>query len=112
SCAGEFSETKSFKLHLRNNKSRKPISSFEVTVSVLKHLGSVCVSVLKHFGSLCFDVCDLKKAAGLSSPIEYPVVGLLSQPCSRGTRYLSLVKPEGIKATAFLTWAYVFGTKG
>ncbi|XP_048604516.1 uncharacterized protein LOC125600772 isoform X3 [Brassica napus] len=30
----------------------------------------------------------LAEAAGLSSPIEYPVVGLLSQPCSRGTRLL------------------------
>ncbi|CAN7016660.1 unnamed protein product [Brassica oleracea var. botrytis] len=29
SCAGEFSETTSFKLHLGNNKSRKPIYSFE-----------------------------------------------------------------------------------
>ncbi|KAG2310138.1 hypothetical protein Bca52824_021695 [Brassica carinata] len=28
----------------------------------------------------------LAEAAGLSSPIEYPVVGLLSQPCSKGTR--------------------------
>ncbi|KAF8115181.1 hypothetical protein N665_0029s0027 [Sinapis alba] len=30
----------------------------------------------------------LAEAAGLSSPIDYPVVGLLSQPCSRGTRLL------------------------
>ncbi|XP_024011524.1 uncharacterized protein LOC18018372 isoform X2 [Eutrema salsugineum] len=31
---------------------------------------------------------DALAAAGLSSPIDYPVVGLLSQPCSRGTRLL------------------------
>ncbi|CAH8324377.1 unnamed protein product [Eruca vesicaria subsp. sativa] len=30
----------------------------------------------------------LAEAAGLSSPIDFPVVGLLSQPCSRGTRLL------------------------
>ncbi|CAH8389726.1 unnamed protein product [Eruca vesicaria subsp. sativa] len=30
----------------------------------------------------------LAEAAGLSSPIDYPVVGLLSQPSSRGTRLL------------------------
>ncbi|XP_023636698.1 uncharacterized protein LOC17883008 isoform X2 [Capsella rubella] len=30
----------------------------------------------------------LAEAGGLSSPIDYPVVGLLSQPCSRGTRLL------------------------
>ncbi|XP_020875912.1 uncharacterized protein LOC9307240 [Arabidopsis lyrata subsp. lyrata] len=30
----------------------------------------------------------LAEAAGLSSPIDYPVVGLLSQPCSKGTRLL------------------------
>ncbi|XP_019084500.1 PREDICTED: uncharacterized protein LOC104708556 [Camelina sativa] len=30
----------------------------------------------------------LAEAAGLSSPIDFPVVGILSQPCSRGTRLL------------------------
>ncbi|KAG2267117.1 hypothetical protein Bca52824_074196 [Brassica carinata] len=35
--------------------------------------------------SLPLRACIAYEAAGLSSPIEYPVVGLLSQPCSRGT---------------------------
>ncbi|XP_010558072.1 PREDICTED: uncharacterized protein LOC104826848 isoform X2 [Tarenaya hassleriana] len=30
----------------------------------------------------------LAEAAGLSSPIEHPIVGLLSQPCSKGNRLL------------------------
>ncbi|XP_010552925.1 PREDICTED: uncharacterized protein LOC104823185 [Tarenaya hassleriana] len=30
----------------------------------------------------------LAEAAGLSSPIEHPIVGLLSQPCSKGSRLL------------------------